>query len=115
MTATFNVIHLSYKLRPWGYPIKLIRSEREGKQIENLSKLQQTIGFKDSSINNLTVKFFPPLPLFFFPGDRDNQIENRLGPPRSRKSCRFKYTTFLKLKTLQAALSFQTTNSLEEF
>lgn len=115
MTAIFNVIHLSYKLCPWGYPLKLIRLEREGKQIENFSRLQQTIGFKHSRINNLTVKFFPPLPLFFFPGDQNHQTENHLGPPRSRKSYRFKYTTFLKLKILQAALSFQTTNSLQEF
>lgn len=84
MTATFNEIHLSYKLHPWGYPIKLIGSEREGKEIKNFSKLQQTIGFKHSSINNLTVKFFPRLPLFFFPRVQDHQIENHLDPPRSR-------------------------------
>lgn len=40
MTATSsNVIHLSYKLSLSGYPIKLIRSEREGKQNDNFSKL----------------------------------------------------------------------------
>lgn len=45
MTANFNVIHLSYKLCPWGGRVKLIRSEREGKQIKNFSKFQ-IIGFK---------------------------------------------------------------------
>lgn len=115
MTATSNVIHLPYKLYPCGYPLKLIRSERAGKQIENFSKLQETISLKHCSVKNLTIKFFPPLPLFFFPGDQDPQIENNFGSPRSRKPYIFKYSTFLKLKILQAALPFQAADSLEEF
>lgn len=69
MTAISNVIHLSYKLHPWGYPWKWIRLEREGKQMENFPKLQETVSFKHSSVKNLTIKFIPPLSLFFFPED----------------------------------------------
>lgn len=113
MTETFSVIHLSYKLHPWGYPWKLIRSERGGKKLKT-SQNSRKLSFKHSSIKNLTMKFFPPLPLFFFQGDQDPHIENHFGPPRSRKPCTFKYRTYLKLKILQATLPFQTANSLEE-
>lgn len=81
MTANFNVIHLSYKLCPWGGRVKLIRSEREGKQIKNFSKFQ-IIGFKDSCIKNVIGKFFPTLPLFFFPRHQNHQTENHLCLPR---------------------------------
>lgn len=85
MTANFNVIHLSYKLCPWGGPMTLIRSEREGKQIKNFSKFQ-IIGFKDSCINNIIGKFFPPLPLFLSQRPKSSDSESSL-PTKKEGNC----------------------------
>lgn len=105
MTANFNVIHLSYKLRPWGGPMKLIRSEREGKQIKNFSKFQ-IIGFKDSCINNIIRKFFPPLPLFFFPRDQNHQIENHLSLPRRKEIVQVQVHNISEVKSFACSSVF---------